>query len=53
MEETDYRDRKFSLAEGISRKQAEKNMRSNLSNVETMKNRLKVLTLQAEYNQYR
>ena len=53
MDETDYRDKKFSLAEGLSRRQAEKILKSNLNNVEIMKNRIKVLTSQSEYNQFR
>ena len=49
----DYKDRSFSLADGVTRRQAEKKLKSDLNNVEVMKNRLKVLTSQTDYNQYR
>jgi hypothetical protein len=50
--EGDYRDRTFSQ-EGISKHKAERMLKANLQNVEVMRNRLKVLTSQSEYNQFR
>ncbi len=53
MDSTDYRDRNFSLADGLTRKQIEKKLKNDLNHVEVMRNRLKVLTSQADYNKYR
>jgi len=33
MDQLDYRNRQFSLAEGLSRKQAERYLKANLTNV--------------------
>ncbi len=47
MNSSDYADRSLSMAEGLSRRQAEKKLKNNLDHMEVMKNRLKVLSSQA------
>ena len=49
----EYKERSFSLADGLTRRQAEKQLKNHLNHVEVMKNRVKVLTAQANYNKYR
>ena len=49
----EYKDRSFSLGDGLTRRQAEKKLKNDMNHVEIMKNRIKVLTSQADYNKYR
>lgn len=49
----DFRDRNFSLEDGVTKRQAEKKLKNNLNHVEVVKNRIKVLTSQANYNRFR
>lgn len=48
-----FRDRNFSLEDGVTKRQAEKKLKNNLNHVEVVKNRIKVLTSQANYNRFR
>jgi len=52
-EEDDNRNRHFSLADGISKRQAEKQLKASVQYVEMMRNRLKVLASQAEHHNSR
>ena len=51
--EANIRERTLSVGENLSKRVIDKYMRNNVHNVETLKNRLKVLSSQADYNRHR
>jgi hypothetical protein len=52
-DQKNYRERTFSVGENLSKRVVDKQMKSNINNVEALKNRLKVLSSQADYNRFR
>lgn len=51
--ETDARERTLSVGENLSKRVIDKHMRINVHNVEMLKNRIKVLSSQADYNRFK